>query len=84
MPQERPLTNIQKIAKIQDVLEKEIRPLLQKDGGDLELMDVEGNRVMVALRGACTACPSSGVTLKSGIEARLKELVHPDLYVEEV
>jgi NifU-like protein len=79
----KPLTNIQKIAKIQEVMEKEIRPMLQQDGGDVELIDVEGNRVVVALRGMCTSCPSSALT-KTGIESKLKELVHPDLVVEEV
>jgi NifU-like protein len=77
------LTNLQKIAKIQEVMEKEIRPMLQQDGGDVELIDLDGNRVVVALRGMCTSCPSSALT-KSGIEDKLKELVHPDLYVEEV
>jgi len=79
----RPMTNIQKIAKIQEVMEKEIRPMLQQDGGDVELVDLEGNRVLVALRGICTSCPSAGLT-KSGIESKLKELVEPDLVVEEV
>jgi NifU-like protein len=77
------LTNIQKIAKIQEVMEKEIRPMLQQDGGDVELIDLDGNRVVVALRGLCTSCPSSALT-KGGIESKLRELVHPDLYVEEV
>ncbi len=81
-PRQR-MTNIQKIAKIQEVMEKEIRPMLQQDGGDVELIDLEGNRVVVALRGICTSCPSSALT-KGGIESKLKELVHPDLYVEEV
>lgn len=79
----KPLTNIQKIARIQEVIEKEIRPMLQQDGGDLELIDLDGNRVIVALRGMCTSCPSAALT-RSGIETRLKELVHPDLFVEEV
>ena len=79
----KPMTNIQKIAKIQEVIERDIRPMLQQDGGDVELEDVDGNRVFVALRGLCTSCPSAGLT-KSGIEAKLKELVHPDLVVEEV
>ena len=77
------MTNLQKIAKIQEVIEKEIRPMLQQDGGDVELVDLDGNRVMVALRGMCTSCPSSSLT-KGGIETKLKELVHPDLFVEEV
>jgi NifU-like protein len=77
------MTNLQKIAKIQEVMEKEIRPMLQQDGGDVELVDLDGNKVLVALRGMCTSCPSSSLT-KNGIEAKLKELVHPDLFVEEV
>lgn len=78
------MTNIQKISKIQEVIDREIRPMLQSDGGDLELVDVDGDRVVVALRGTCTSCPSSGLTLKGGIEAKLRELVHPDLEVVEV
>jgi NifU-like protein len=79
----KPMTNLQKIAKIQEVMEKEIRPMLQQDGGDVELIDLEGNSVLVALRGICTSCPSAGLT-KAGIETKLRELVHPDLVVEEV
>ncbi len=77
------MTNLQKIAKIQEVMEKEIRPMLQHDGGDVEFIDLEGNKVILALRGLCTSCPSADLT-KTGIEAKLKELVHPELYVEEV
>ncbi|MCL5126563.1 MAG: Fe-S cluster assembly protein NifU [Deltaproteobacteria bacterium] len=77
------MTNIQKIAKIQEVLDKEIRPSLQQDGGDVELIDLEGDVVKVALRGLCTSCPSSALT-KSGIESKLRELVYPDLVVREV
>jgi len=78
------MTNIQKIAKVQEVIDREIRPMMQQDGGDLQLIDVDGNLVFVALRGTCTSCPSAGVTIKSGIEAKLRELVSPDLVVEEV
>jgi NifU-like protein len=77
------LTNIQKIALIQDVLETEIRPKLQADGGDLELVDIEGSRVVVALRAMCTECPMSRVTLE-GIQERLREVVGPDIVVEGV
>ncbi|MEN8262344.1 MAG: Fe-S cluster assembly protein NifU [Nitrospirota bacterium] len=75
------LTNIQKIALIQEVIQKEIRPLLQADGGDLELVDVEGNRVIVSLRGMCMGCLMSDVTVKN-IEKKLRELVSKDLAVE--
>jgi len=77
----RKLTNIQKIAMIQEVIEREIRPLLQADGGDVELVDVEGNKVIVSLRGMCTGCLMADVTIKN-IEKKLKELVSEDLVVK--
>lgn len=84
-PAARPvLTNIQKIRKIEETLEREIRPALKQDGGDIELVDVIGNRVLVATRGACAVCQASQQTLKNFVEAKLRELVWPDLVVEEV
>ncbi|MEW6600248.1 MAG: Fe-S cluster assembly protein NifU [Nitrospirota bacterium] len=77
----RKLTNIQKIALIQETIEREIRPLLQADNGDVELIDVDGNRVIISLRGTCTGCMMAGVTVKN-IETKLKELVSGDLTVE--
>lgn len=76
------LTNLQKIALIQDIIEKEIRPLIQADGGNLELIDVEGSKVTVALRAMCAECPMGGVTVK-GIEEKLREMVSDDIVVEE-
>jgi NifU-like protein len=76
------LTNLQKIALIQEILDEEVRPMLASDGGDVELYDVEGNRVLVVLKGACHTCPSVTTTLKLGIEAKLQEKVSPDLVVE--
>lgn len=58
--------------KIQEALDK-IRPSLQADGGDVELVDVEDGIVKVRLQGACAGCPMSQMTLKMGIEARLRE-----------
>ena len=78
------LTNIQKIKLIEDALSREVRPELKKDGGDIELVDVDGNRVMVALRGRCATCTASEVTLKHYVESKLRELVTPELVVEEV
>jgi Fe-S cluster biogenesis protein NfuA len=51
----------------------EVRPFIQSDGGDIELLKVEDNIVYVALTGACVGCPSSIVTLKQGVEVRIKE-----------
>lgn len=81
-PRPKKLTNLQRIALIQDVIEKEIRPRIQADGGDIELIDVAGNRVTVALRAMCVECPMGGVTI-SGIEEKLRELVSDDITVEE-
>ena len=75
------LTNLQKIALIQDVIEKEIRPRLQADGGDIELIDIDGNKVIIGLRAMCVGCLMGDVTLK-GIENKLKELVSEDITVE--
>ena len=57
--------------KVQAVLNK-IRPMLQADGGDVELVDVEDGVVRVRLQGACVGCPMSQMTLKNGIERLLK------------
>jgi len=78
------LTNLQKIKLIEEVLEKEIRPALKMDGGDIELIDIDHNQVFVALRGKCTACPSSGYTREKYIEGKLRELVSKDIVVVEV
>lgn len=79
----RQMTNLQKISRIQEVIETEIRPGLQADGGDLELLDVEGDRVVVKLKGSCAGCPGAHVTLKRWVEAKLREEVLPDLTVDE-
>ena len=84
-PVARPkLSNIQKIKKIEETIEREIRPSLKHDGGDIELIDVIGNRVLVATRGTCAVCKASEQTLKHFVEAKLQEIVWPDLIVEEV
>jgi NifU-like protein len=82
-PSAKKLTNLQKIQLIQKVIDEELRPALQADGGDLELIDVEGDTVRVSLRGACTNCPSAQITLKEGVESRLREVVDPALTVVE-
>jgi len=75
------LTNLQKIALIQDIIESEIRPGLQADNGDVELIDIDGSTVIIALRGMCTGCVMSDVTVK-GIQTKLRELVNEDIVVE--
>ena len=53
----------------------ELRPFLEADGGNIELIDVEDGVVKVKLTGACGSCPMSQLTLKRGVEARLKAKV---------
>ena len=77
------MTTLQKIKKIEEALEREIRPGLRKDGGDIELVDVDGDFVMVSLRGSCTSCAKSQTTLKEYVEKKLRELVLDSLIVEE-
>ncbi len=77
------MTALQKIKKIEEVLEREIRPGLRKDNGDIELIDVDGDFVTVSLRGACTSCLKSETTLKEYVERKLRELVLDSLIVEE-
>jgi NifU-like protein len=77
------LTNLQKIRLIEETIEREIRPSLKHDGGDIEIIDIIGNRVIVAMRGACSTCKASEITLKDFVQHRLQELVSPDITVEE-
>jgi Fe-S cluster biogenesis protein NfuA len=62
----------------------DVRPSLQADGGDVELVDVENNIVKVRLKGACAGCPMSQMTLKQGIEQYIKKLIPEIISVESV
>ncbi len=62
--------------KIEEVIDKEIRPSLQADGGDIDLLDVfEDGTVKVKLTGACGSCPMAQITLKMSVEYVLKKLI---------
>jgi NifU-like protein len=78
------LTNLQKIKLIEESIEREINPNLKKDAGRIELVDVDGNRVLVRMGGNCASCIKSPVTLKHYVESKLRELVAPEIVVEEV
>lgn len=70
--------------KVQSVIE-EIRPNLQADGGDIELVDVTKDGVVkVRLRGACSGCPGAAMTLKNGVERLLKSKIPEITAVENV
>ncbi len=69
--------------KIKEKLES-LRGMLQADGGDLELIDIEEKTVHLRLRGACGCCPHAMMTLKGGIERVLREEIDPEITVERV
>ncbi len=77
------LTNIRKIQLIQHTINEQIRPALRADGGNIELIDVEGDKVIIAFRGMCAQCRLTEFTMKDVVEARLREFVSDKLYVEE-
>lgn len=63
---------------------EELRPMLQMDGGDVTLIDVQQPIVFVQLQGGCVGCGSANATLKFGIEKSMKEKIHPELQVMNV
>jgi Fe-S cluster biogenesis protein NfuA len=69
--------------QVQEVLDK-LRPFLLRDGGDVDLVDIEDGIVKLRLLGACGSCPSSTITLKAGIERALLEEVPGVIEVEQV
>ena len=69
--------------RVAEALEQ-VRPALQMDGGDVELVDVVDAVVQVRLKGACNGCPMAGATLSDGIEAMLKENIPEVVRVEAV
>ncbi len=82
--QAQELTPTQKILKISKVIDQQISPQLQKDGGDVELIDVEGNKVKVKLTGMCSGCKNASMTLKNFVETILKDKVDDKLEVEQI
>lgn len=70
-------------SKVQEALDK-VRPMLQADGGDIELVDVVGKTVKVKLKGACGCCPMSQMTLQMGVQRAVKEAVPEIDNVESV
>jgi len=75
------LSSAQKILKINKVIENQIAPELQKDGGDIELIDIDENKVYVKLHGRCSQCRNSVLTLKSFVEQTLKDAVDNEIEV---
>lgn len=79
-----PLTMLQKIDKIREVIQKDIKPILVADGGDCEFVDINGNEVFIRFMGQCKGCALSNMTLISVVENKLKEKVSQQLVVKTI
>lgn len=78
------LTPTQRIIKINNIIENQISPELVKDGGDIELVDIKENDIYVKLRGQCSGCKNSTMTLKLFVESTLKDALGDEINVIEV
>lgn len=78
------LSPTQRILKISKVIEQLISPQLQKDGGDIELIDIDGDIVFVKLTGMCSGCKNASMTLKNFVESILKDKIDSNITVEQV
>ncbi len=76
------LTTLQKIDRVRAVITSDIRPILAEDGGDCELVDVDGNEVTIRFKGHCNGCAFSNMTLVSVVEKKLREKVSDTLVVK--
>ena len=82
--QQSTLSPAQRILKINNIIETQISPELRKDGGDITLVDIDGNKVLVKLRGKCSGCKNSHLTLKAFVESTLRDTVDKNIDVIEV
>ena len=83
-PKQENLTKTQLIIKINNIIEKYISPELRKDGGDIELIDVDDNEIKVKLSGKCQLCNRSQLTLTHFVEATLREHVNENIRIIQV
>ena len=82
-PVRKAMSNIERMQKVMKVIDEDIRPRLAQDGGNIELVDVDGRTVTVAMRGACASCRASQLTIKELVEKTLREQVDPEITVVE-
>lgn len=70
------------LGEIQKIIDIQIRPALNSDGGDISIVGLEGHVLSVVLQGACSHCPRAAETLKYGVERTLQQSVSPDIIVK--
>lgn len=79
-----PLTPVQKAIKVETVLERDVRPALRRDGGDIELVDIKGDKVIVRFLGHCAGCMAARLTQDGLVEKALRAAIDPNISVEAV
>lgn len=79
----KPLSNVQRMQLVMRTLDEVVRPRLKQDGGDVELVDIDGSVVIVSLRGMCRSCPSSMLTIEGLVQQTLRDHVDPAIVVRE-
>lgn len=79
-----PFTDEDLQSPVSSIIEKKIAPMLARDGGAIELLEIKNARVYVQLKGACIGCSASGSTLKYVVEKELKTAIHPELEIINV
>lgn len=72
------------LAKIDNILSDTVRPFMKRDGGDLKLINLEGNVLTISYQGACGGCPHAKMGTLMAIEGALKEKYHPDITVKTI
>ncbi len=82
-PVTKPMSKMQRMQKIMQTVDEIVRPRLKQDGGDIELIDIDQEIVTVALRGMCTSCPSSRLTLEGFVQQTLRDQVDQNIVVKE-
>lgn len=82
-PEPKPMSNVQRMQLVMRTLDDVVRPRLRQDGGDVELVDIDGPVVTVALRGMCRSCPSSRLTVDGLIQKTLRDHVDLNIIVRE-
>lgn len=78
------LTNMQKMKKIEEVINNVVRPGLKRDGGDIELVDINGDEVSVRLMGACSHCMTASMTLENFVQEELRKTVSKNIVIKHV
>jgi Fe-S cluster biogenesis protein NfuA len=76
--------NLKLLKKITGVIEQHVRPSLNMDGGDIEIVSLIGNTLTVRLTGACNGCPRAAETLKYGVQKTLNQLVAENIVVVSI